>query len=75
MPEKYAASWLEPIAKIARPTGVACRTIAKMTARNAKIATEYGTCVCGIGTTPMLVSDVGKPPSELFGRMICATPR
>ena len=75
MPEKYAASWFEPIAKIARPSGVACRTTAKPTAKTAKNAIDHGICVCGIGTTPMFVRYAGKPPSELFGSTICAMPR
>ena len=31
--------------------------------------------MCGIGITPMFVSDAGNPPSELFGSRICAIPR
>ena len=45
MPEKYAASWFEPIAKIARPSGVACSATAKPTASTAKIAIDQGICV------------------------------
>ena len=53
MPAKNAASWPAPIAKIARPSGVACSTTPKTTASTAKNTIDYGMCVRGIGTTPM----------------------
>ncbi len=75
MPAKNAASWPAPIAKIARPSGVAWSTTAKTTASTPKNAIEYGMCVPGIGTTPMFVRWVGKPPIVSVGRIPCAMPR
>ena len=49
MPAKNAASWPAPIAKIARPSGVACRTTPKTIASTPKNAIEYGMCVPGSG--------------------------
>ena len=75
MPAKKAASWPAPIAKIARPSGVAWSTTAKTTARAPKNTIESGRCVPGIGTTPMLARFAGKPPIVSVGRITCATPR
>ena len=75
MPEKKAASWFAPIAKIARPSGVAWRTTPKTTASARKIATEYEMCVCGIGTTPMFARPCGNPLIVSVGRIPCAMPR
>ena len=67
MPAKNAASWPAPIAKIARPSGVACRTTPKTTARTAKNAIDHGMWVPGIGTHAD-VREVAREAADRVGR-------
>ena len=46
-----------------------------MTAITRKMPIEYAILVCGIGTTPILVSDCGNPPTEFVPSTISAMPR
>jgi hypothetical protein len=47
----------------------------KTTASARKNAIEYGMCVWGIGTTPMLARPLGNPPIVSVGRIPWAIPR
>ena len=67
MPAKNAASWPAPIAKIARPSGVACRTTAKTTASTPKNAIEYGMCVPR-DRDDADVREVGREAADRVGR-------
>jgi len=67
MPAKNAASWPAPIAKIARPNGVACRTTAKPAASTPKNAIEYGMCVPAIGGDSD-VREVSRKAADRVGR-------
>src|ERR1019366_3256737 len=75
MPANCAASGCRPMATSARPSGVACRTTPVTTAMTRKIAAEYASCVPGIGTTPILVSDAGNPVIVRGAKRISARPR
>ena len=75
IPAKNAASWPAPIAKILRPSGVACSTTMKITASKPKKMIDHGRCVPLNGSTPMSVRSGGKPLIVSVGKITCAMPR
>ena len=75
MPAKNAASRPAPIAKIERPSGVACRTTPNTTARIAKNRIDHAICVPWIGSTPMFEKGAVKTWIVSVGRIPWAMPR
>ncbi len=76
MPANSAASGPAPIAKMDRPTPVACRTTPTMIASTAKMSVEWETApsVNGTALTPRLAYVVGESDTVLGPSRIWATP-